>query len=220
MFTIAESQGRPIQQGTQDWLYLRQFYITGTRAHQLLSSDKTRSTLLRNMLKAYNKPSSDTPYTSERLDKAHTDETMAVNRFIFMHDVKPKHTDDFLLSSKYRFAALSPDIVIYEGEKVDFTVEIKCLDTDNHLSVMINNEIDKTYFSQIEWEIFITGARYGIYYGFCQELERLADYKKIITMTDKRRAEIEKIYLDFEEKLVSLFNQYGINYEQPIHLHY
>lgn len=217
MFTVAKG----IKQGTEDWLYLRQFYITGTRAHQLLSSDKTRATLLRNMLKAYDKPSTDAPYTSERLDKAHMDEAMAVDRFAFMNDAEPLHTDDFLISSKYRFAALSPDIVIYAGEKVDYTVEIKCLDVDNHLSVMTSDEIDKPYHSQIEWEIFITGAKYGLYYGFCPELERLADYKKIVSMTDKRRAEIEKIYLDFEERLVSLFNQYGINYEQPtIHLSY
>lgn len=220
MFTLAESQGRPIQQGTPDWLHLRQFYITGTRAHQLLSSDKTRATLLRHLLKAYDKPSSDIPYTSERLEKAHDDEAMAVERFAFMHDVEPKHTDDFLLSNKYRFAALSPDMVIYAGNKVDYTVEIKCLDADNHLAVMTSNEIDKPYHSQVEWEIFVTGAKYGLYYGFCPELERLADYKKIISMTDKRRAEIEKIYLDFEERLISLLKQYGINYEQPIHLHH
>lgn len=217
MFTVAKG----IKQGTEDWLYLRQFYITGTRAHQLLSSDKTRATLLRNMLKAYDKPSNDAPYTSERLEKAHADEVMAVDRYAFMHDVEPMHTDDFLVSNKYRFAALSPDIAVYAGDKVDYTVEIKCLDADNHLSVMTSDEIDKPHYSQIEWEIFITGARHGLYYGFCPELERLADYKKVITMTDKRRSEIERVYLDFEEKMISLFNQYGINYEQSaIHLSY
>lgn len=220
MFRLAYgSQGWPIQQGTQEWLDTRQYYITGTSAHQLLSSDTTRLTLAARLLAAYDlRNPADAPFQSERMNKAHEDEKAAVVEYAFTHDVEVEHTNDFLISNRYLFAALSPDGVIYTGTP-ESTLEIKALNADNHIKTILKDDIDKAYFHQCEWSLFVTGAKSCTYHGFCPELNKFRAYEKTIFLSDARRKEIEKIYLTFEDKLLTLFNQYGVSYEQEIPNH-
>lgn len=214
MFCLAESQGRRIQQGTQEWLDMRQLYITGTRAHDLFSSHKTRQTLLYKLLAAYDCKSLHTEeFKSQRMEKAHEDEKAAIASYSFLNDLDIRNQDDFLLSESYRFAALSPDGIIYQGDRAEGAIEVKCLDKHNHIAVAATDVIDKSYYAQCEWTAFITGVPWCIYYGFCPELNRFAEYEKVIELKDTRRAEIEDIYLSFEQQLLNMMERYGVHYE-------
>lgn len=213
-----------VEQNTPEWLLERAKYVTGSIFHSLLSEAGTKKdrdagklsasaySSLYTIVAAYDggvKPDIKT----KRLDQSHEDEKKACADYEFIHDTDLKHTDSFLISTKYKYAALSPDGLEFDGDDIKQGVEIKCLDVGNHVKVLMQEDgtgIDKKYLAQMEWYCFVLGIDKCKYFGFNNSLGKLSRYEWIYTMTDERREEIEVIYLKFEAKVDEALNKVGL----------
>ncbi len=194
-------------QGTEEWLQARIGLITGTRAHQLLSSATTRKTLMGKLIAEIDSgESADADFSSDRMDKAHEDEASAVIEYEFTNDCTVTDTDAFFVSDKYRFAGLSPDGLV----GLDGGIEIKCLDKHTHSKAMLSGDIDKKYLHQIEWLQFVTGRSWCDYVALCPDLKSMRYWQKRFELTDIRRKEIGKIYLAFEAELEANLKKFGV----------
>lgn len=198
----------PVEQGSQEWLDARVGLITGTRAHQLLTTAATRKTLMGKILSEIDSgESADKAFGSDRMDLAHEMEGNAEVEYCFTNDCELTDTKSFIVSDVYRYAALSPDgFPCEEG-----AIEIKCLNKDNQCKWMIADTVDKSYLHQMEWTCFVTGKKWCDYVSLCPDLKSMRYWQKRFFLTDERRAEIEKIYLAFESELEGHLERFGVS---------
>ena len=205
-----------VEQNTPEWLIERAKYVTGSVFHALLSQPQSKKdkeagllsasaeSVLFSIVAAYDGGVKDDVKT-RRLEQSHIDEEIAIVDYNFGYDTELIHSNSFIISNKYKYAALSPDgIHVDDSGDIIRGVEIKCLDVDNHTRVLSKDGgtgIDKKYLAQMEWYCFVLGVDKCVYYGYCDKLSKLKRYFFEYEMSDNRRTEIESIYLKFEEKV-------------------
>jgi len=79
------------------------------------------------------------------------------------------------IEAEHEMCACSPDGTIGK----DGGIEVKCLNEENHIKVIIKDDIEKKYYWQIQWCMFCSGRMWWDYFGYCKELpEPITSYTK------------------------------------------
>jgi len=136
-----------IEQRTPEWFELRRGKITGTMLKRIVGTPKAKETayyeLLAERLTVQNLDEKEDPMArGSRL------ESEAVAEFEKKTKKKVEQVG-FAESSFSKWAGYSPDGLVKSGKKYSEDIEIKCLDSKNHVRAWLTKEIPEEYFEQI-----------------------------------------------------------------------
>ena len=196
-----------IEQGSREWLEEKSGAITGTRAHELMSSAITRRTLMaslvRELVTADRKQTFQTPAMKRGLDI----EREAVSYYCIQNDVVVTDQLAYIESSMSPLFAASPDGLVgdfggYEGKR---------LDEENHIKVLLGGLTaipdGKKYTAQCNWNMFITGRQWWDLHFYCETLpdsmrskvfriERDPEYMDEMSLTARKLLIDLRLFLD------------------------
>lgn len=161
-----------MKQRTEEWFAARLGKITGTRAADLMGTATTRKTLLATLIKEAVTADSKTIRTTPEMQRGIDLEPHAISHYELLNCVTVADGGFVELS---HIVAASPDGLIGEHGGI----EVKCLSQENHIKVILADEIDKKHYWQIVWCMFVAGCDWWDYFGYCPELpEPLTTYTK------------------------------------------
>jgi len=185
------------EQRTEQWKADRLGLITGTKAHNLLSSKTTRITLMAELIREFaTADTKEIPQTAA-MKRGSDIEPEAVSYYEFLTGSTVHGKDSFITSGIHPLFACSPDGLIDE----DGGLEIKRLDDVNHMKVILSS-IDKKYLNQIRWCLFVTGRDWWDYLGYCETMpEPLTGHIIRFEREKCGMDEVENVALEFVEQL-------------------
>lgn len=196
-------------QRTDEWKQDRLGVITGTRAHNLLQSPATRNTLLAELVKEYAIAQWKDFAPTKAMERGSNIEDEAISYYQVLFDSDVYGDDSYIISKDNPQFACSPDGLIGK----DGGLEIKRLDEENHIKVLVSESPEKKYIHQIEWCLFVTGREWWDYFGYCETLpETIKHYRQRITLPDERKAEITKISNNFLTKLQATLERLDLTF--------
>lgn len=123
-----------VVQGSEEWLYLRTKYVTGTDISTLLSRGRVG-------------PKSTATFRTEWTDRGHDLEDYAISLFEKMHMVDVLRPG-FVTNGKYPGGGYSPDGI------ADGTIEVKCFAWPRHLAIRRHN-IPFEILAQVQYGMMI-----------------------------------------------------------------
>jgi len=154
-----------IRQGSPEWKDEKLGAITGTRAHDLISSNVTRRTLMalliRELVTANTKE-----FFKQSLQEKLEIEPEAASYYSLMNNVIVTHQDAYIVSEISPMLAVSPDGLV--GDDGGF--ECKRLDDENHIKMLLGMDPEKKYVHQCHWNMYITGRQWWDLFYYCETL--------------------------------------------------
>lgn len=194
-------------QRSELWLAKRLGKITGTRAHSLLQSARTRdsllATLVHEMVTWEIKESFVTPAMQRGIDM----EPLARAAYEEAHDVAVHSHDDFFERDGWPLCAASPDGLVGD----DGAIEIKCLSQPNHIRVAMTETIDPKHVSQMLWVLFVTGRKWCDYVGYCGDIRsELQLYVKRFEISEEQISHFEKIVTAVDGQIANFLRDRGL----------
>ena len=102
------------------------------------------------------------------------------------------------------FAGASPDGLVGE----DGGIEIKCLTTANHLSILKSKQVPQEYYDQIQWNM-VCCERFEYFLYFNPRLPERLQMVIIPVMYDEKRvaeleSEVRKMHAEVEQEMKEL----------------
>lgn len=197
-----------MEQRTPEWLAARLGKITGTKAHNLLSSATTRKTLLVQLFREISLASAKQIPETAAMAEGTRLEPEAIDAYVALkHSVVHGDNSYVIHPDEPRFC-FSPDGLVGE----DGMIEIKCRNPEEHIYRMIYG-IKKDESHQCEMGLFVTGREWIDYVGYCPELpEKIRIFTKRITMKPARREEINELGTGLLENLDAVCKEYNLDF--------
>jgi len=157
------------EQNSEEWFNARLGIPTTSEFHRLVTpskgelsrqADSYANEKVAEVIMGYQAES----YTSEWMERGKETEEEAANSYALIHNT-PLEQVGFVVNEE-RTAGCSPDRLVGK----DGLLEIKCLKPANHVQALYdyreNGKVDKTYYSQIQGQLWITGRTWvdNLYY--------------------------------------------------------
>ena len=132
----------PLEQRTEEWFAMREGLITGSTADRAKAKgDSYVYEVVGTMLTMAN-PSN---FKTSQMQWGEENEPLAREAYVKKTGLKVQEVG-FITNGKL---GLSPDGVVFNGEQIERTIEIKCPDTKNHVKYCIENKVPKEHLDQI-----------------------------------------------------------------------
>jgi predicted phage-related endonuclease len=147
-----------VVQGTDEWLQLRLGKFTASDFHILMGDSQTKKILL---LKKAAERITGKLSDSDRFSNIHTErgnENEALGRELYSV-IAMIEVDEVGFVELSGTAGCSPDGLI----GLDGGIEIKCKDNHNHLFCVMNNYIEPSHKTQMQFCMMVTGAKWWDY---------------------------------------------------------
>ena len=198
-----------MEQGTPEWLAARLGKITGTKAHNLLSSEKTRKTLLAQLFREIATAEAKQIPKTPAMDRGTALEPEARAAYTKKTGYPIHGYNDFIIHPDEQRFAVSPDGLARE----DGGIEIKCREPEQHIYRMING-IAKDELHQIEWSLFCSPERqWWDYCGFNPDLPApVRIFTQRVELTEARYNKIESVGREFLEELDKILLKHGLGF--------
>lgn len=195
-----------MEQRTEEWYAARLGVITGSKAHNLLSGEATRKTLIIQLLRENAMASAKQIPETPDMERGTELEPAAIKAYTELTGHEVRGADDYIVSPKNSRWAFSPDGLIGD----DGGLETKCRQPEHHLRRMLFG-IKPEEKHQCEWGLFVTGREWWDYEGYCPDLpKKMQTFIHRLTITDKRRDEIDTIATKFLITLDEYREEYGL----------
>jgi hypothetical protein len=154
-----------MEQRTDEWLAQRMGRITGTRFHALMSSATTRRTLMAKLLLEYATAAWKTIPQTPAMRRGIEQEPPGLASYALQTggEVTP---GGFVFSDRHPLLACSPDGLVGD----DGGVELKRLDEENHLKILLGAPPDPQYRWQCLGCMLVTGRQWWDLAYFCESL--------------------------------------------------
>jgi len=134
-----------IEQGTDEWLEVRNAVITGTRLKQVLG--KAPKTLLYELIAEQLAPAKERS-ANEAMERGSELESDA----LALYELTTGNSADqvgFVLHETYDWLGVSPDALVEVKKHYRGAVEIKCPDTNTHIKYLIEGKVPTEYRAQV-----------------------------------------------------------------------
>lgn len=186
-----------IIQGTQEWKQVRKGKLTATSALTLATQGKGLETLCmeKAIERVYGLQESDFEPTEAM---KHGIETESEARIIYELETN-NEVKQIGFCEDNSFVGVSPDGLIGD----DGLIEIKCYGNKHYAEYLINNEIDKKYYYQVQMQLLVTKRNWCDFVVYNTNFEKYIIIKKIF-----RNEETIKKITDGIEKAIKLINIY------------
>ena len=174
-----------VKQGSEAWLKLREGRVTGTTAHSLRDYSV-------NYVVSLNDRSRNSGYKSDSMIRGHELEPIGIARFAREYN-KTVKTVGFCDSTIYEHAGFSPDgVILDENGAIKTIVEHKAFNPRRHFANY--NQIENNIMYQIQYGMFVTGARDAYLVLFNPDIDQKED--QLLVQYIHRDKEIQDIFRD------------------------
>jgi len=183
------------EQGTEEWLQARTGKITGTRINIFLNGRK--DTIKKELLKLAaeritNKRCDSDSWTNKHMERGNELEQQAREVFSITANKEIKEVG---FIERDNFTGCSPDGLIGD----DGLIEIKCKDNHTFLDYAINRKIEKNYYIQMQYNMWISERDYCHYIVYNPNFNN-----PIVTEIVKKDVSLFK---EFEETINNVKNE-------------
>lgn len=159
-----------IEQGSKEWLELRNLKFTASNADTISANGKGLETLVKEMLAEYYSSQEFEEYTgkfkSADMQRGNDYEAMARSVYELETGNTVKEVG-FIQRSKY--IGCSPDGLVDEswtGSKEEGLIEIKNHSDKVFLELMLTGKVDPKYVKQMQYQMWVTQLNWCDYFGF------------------------------------------------------
>ena len=137
------------EQGSYEWHVERHGRITGTDVASALGTPVAQKTLLVKTVAELMTEVQIREFNSAAVDRGKESEPLA--RAAAAEHLGAEFTEvGMLVSEEIDLFGISPDGVVYDGDKVVGGIEIKCPDSKNHVRYLLDDCVPKDYIGQIK----------------------------------------------------------------------
>jgi predicted phage-related endonuclease len=158
-----------IQQGTPEWFAIRELKFTASKADAISANGKGLETLVTELLAEYFSSQKYEEYTgkykSPAMQRGNDFEAMA--RMVYEFETGNSVREvGFVEVTDKKYIGCSPDGLVTENGVEDILVEIKNHDDKVFAELQITENIDKKYIKQMQYQMWVTGAKACDYFGY------------------------------------------------------
>jgi len=193
-----------MEQRSDEWRAARLGKITGTRAAQATGSASVQLTLTCAMVREYATASTKIIPQNAAMLKGIDDEDLACAAYTMDTGNEVEHAGLLISKDNQRFG-MSPDGLIGD----DGGLEIKNLNEENHIRVIVTDKPDKAHVTQCHWGMLVTGRAWWDLWYYSKEMPpALASKRFHIERDDSVMKELsekaEKFLVKLDETLEKL----------------
>lgn len=134
-----------IEQGTEEWLKVRAWVITGTKLKNICGSETVQKTAMYELIAEEFAPLEEN-FLSSAMQRWKELEPIAKAHYI---DKTWEKVEEVWFIKKNDYVGLSPDWIIFENEKIKKAIEIKCPWAKNFTKYILENKIPDEYKYQV-----------------------------------------------------------------------
>lgn len=197
-----------IEQGTDDWLLLRNGKITSSKISDIMAKgdgktrDKYRIQLA--IERITGKPAGNT-FKSAAMKRGNEHEPLAREHYEFVNDVDVQQVA-FVLHQTLSNAGASPDGLVGD----DGLLEIKCPDQSTHIEYLLSKKVPGKYLLQIQWQLACTKRLWCDFMTYSHDLPIHLRAMAIRVHRDEQKInELERAAIQFDNEIETLIKQLG-----------
>lgn len=158
-----------IQQGTAEWFKIRELKFTASKADVVATNGKGLETYVTDLLADYYSSQKFDEYAdkykSPAMQRGNDYEPMA--RMVYEFETGNTVREvGFVTVNDNKYIGASPDGIVTEKEKDEGLLEIKNHDDKKFITLQLTGEVDPKYIKQMQYQMWITGAKWCDYFGF------------------------------------------------------
>lgn len=158
-----------IVQGTPEWFAIRDLKFTASKASEVASNGKGLETLVTELLATHFSSQKYDEYVgkykSPAMQRGNDYEPMA--RMVYEFETGNTVREvGFIEDTTRDYVGYSPDGLVTENGVEDVLIEIKNHDDKVFLELQMTGEVDKKYINQMQYGMWVSGARACDYFGF------------------------------------------------------
>lgn len=158
-----------IVQGTPEWFRIRELKFTGSRASEVASNGKGLDTLVTELLASHFSSQQYEEYTgkykSAEMQRGNDYEPMA--RMVYEFETGNTVREiGFVEDLSRKYVGYSPDGFVTEDGNEDILFEAKNHNDKVFMELLITGKVDSKYVKQMQYGMWVTGAKACDYFGF------------------------------------------------------
>lgn len=185
-----------VEQGSAEWLKLRQSHITATDMSIIMGSNpfKTPAELWREKMGLT--PPQESNAAMERGSRLEPEARAKVTE-VLGYGFYP----EVIVSDEHPWAMASLDGFVSLKDGIDLILEIKCPKEATHLDTVLNHSYPPYYHDQMQWQMLVSGAKECYYFSYRPEYTN-APWGYVSVLPDKEwhKQMLEKGY-EFYQRL-------------------
>lgn len=209
-----------IKQNSDDWYLARAGIPTASQFSRIVTPTGKISTshvdyAYECVAEIYMGKPIDSNFTSRAMEWGNYHEAEAINSYELLTGFNLKH-GGFFTDDNMNYGA-SPDVRIYDGDKLVGVAEIKCPQVATHIHyVLMEGKINPKYIPQVQGHLLVTGAEWCDWFSYHPDLP----YALVRTYRDDTYIAKLKQQLDIFQETVEIGLQIlrnkGFKIEKPI----
>lgn len=158
-----------IIQGTPEWHKIRELKFTASKADVIAVNGKGLETLVKELLANYYSNQKYEEYTnkykSPAMQRGNDYEKQA--RMIYEFETGNTVREvGFVVVNNCKYIGCSPDGLVTENGEENILIEIKNHDDKVFTELLLTDEINDKYIKQMQYQMWITGAKACDYFGY------------------------------------------------------
>ncbi len=189
-----------IKQQTPEWFELKLLKLSASHATAIGNCGKGLDTYCKTLVKdfvKFKRGIEKENYTNKDIDRGNELEPIARSSYEFETGLTVKEVG-FIQFSDY--VGCSPDGLIYDNDKIIGGIEIKALNDDNHLSLLMDFKPDSGHIWQCQMSMLITGAEWWDYCPYNPNYNK----SLIIHRVYPDHSKFEKLRLGFQKGILTI----------------
>jgi putative phage-type endonuclease len=200
-----------MEQGTPEWFAARLGKVTASRVSDVMAKLKTggygasRDDYMAQLICERLTGEVAESFTNSAMAWGTETEPMARAHYEMVNSVLVDQVG-FIAHPDIQMAGASPDGIVGNG-----IIEIKCMNTHNHIDTLLSKKVPARYIKQIQFQLRCTGKEWCDFVSFDPRLKGLEMFTKRVERDEKliseMDAEVVKFLSDLDEKLELLMKE-------------
>lgn len=209
-----------IDQNSDDWYLARAGIPTASQFSRIVTASgrlSSQATDYANecVAEIYMGKPIETNFQSRAMEHGNFYEKEAIDTYELLTGFSIKH-GGFFTDDNMNYGA-SPDVRIYDGDKLVGVAEIKCPQVATHIKyVLMEDKINPNYIPQVQGHMLVTGVEWVDWFSYHPELPHALVR---VYRDDKYIALLEEQLLEFQNKIeigLQVLRNRGFEVEKPI----
>jgi hypothetical protein len=209
-----------IEQNAEDWYNARAGIPTASQFSRIVTktgrlSEQATEYAYECVAEIYMQRPIEQIFTSCAMEWGHDYENEALLSYELLTNLNCK-SGGFFTDDNLEYGA-SPDVRIFEGDKLVGVAEIKCPQVSKHIEfVLMDGKINPKYIPQVQGHLLVTGCEWVDWFSYHPDLP----HALVRTYRDEKFIELLKEQLfEFNNKIeagMQILRNRGFNFEKPI----
>ena len=181
-----------IEQKTDEWYKVRELKLTASHAQTIAANGKGLETYCKELVAEYLSEAPRDVYTNPDLERGNLLEAQAREYCSILTGIDYQEIGFVEINEHY---GISPDGVVFKGDKIIDSIEIKCHSDKVFLELLLSEEIDTKYLMQMQMQMLAMETKSCLYFAYNPNIKPYYFMKRVYAdkeIQDKLQKGIEK----------------------------